>query len=433
MHAPKALGLLLVQVVVLILQMIPPIGIVLMMLAAPFWSILLVNGAFIGIAIEAAKIPGMRRWLILPVLWFGSYAAWVGVSEYMDMRALKRAEAGSSIGPALFDPRTQALVLRGDKVDRSDPDNRADWFVAHTSLPSVFQRDATFPDVRYSAVRLASMDQCKGLSKAGEGANDAGVQHVRIWAARQSGGKTRQREFDKRVCVWSGPEIPTMPTAEVTFERSDDEQRDVTITISAANGLRKVLRASDKVPRSWIPLPILGCGLNSGNNSWDCKFGFMPALDWSLSGRDKDLEASNRLAARALGLQLIAPADRRPVDRAVIEAADRLSRDRAARLELVALDQILAEPGVSAPWPRLGNLAQRPGLLGDRLEPAMALVEKGQRTGSGAAYDNARAVFGMFQNLPKPIQAPYQARLKALGVVDENFTSWEERQRRLQR
>lgn len=74
---PMSLGLLLATAVLYGLQAIPLIGIFLMFMLAMFWSVLLVNAAMIGTAVEAVLGRVSRLWLLLPLAYYGGYAAFV--------------------------------------------------------------------------------------------------------------------------------------------------------------------------------------------------------------------------------------------------------------------------------------------------------------------------------------------------------------------
>jgi hypothetical protein len=47
-------------------------------------------------------------------------------------------------------------------------------------------------------------------------------------------------------------------------------------TIALPDGRRLELLGGTAVPLAWLPMPIIGCALNSGAGRWDCAALFSP-------------------------------------------------------------------------------------------------------------------------------------------------------------
>lgn len=81
---PLSFVFFLLTAIVMLLQVFPYTGILLMMIGAALWSILLINLGMLGTAVEAAAGRVSRWWLIIPVAWFGAYTVAV-VRDTMTM------------------------------------------------------------------------------------------------------------------------------------------------------------------------------------------------------------------------------------------------------------------------------------------------------------------------------------------------------------
>ena len=422
MRAPVSLVFFVPQLLVLLLQLFPGTGVFLMVLGAPAWAILLLNVPMLLCAVEAALRPGLRIWLLLPGLWFGGYGLFVGVDRASAAWSRHRAEATNASVHVAFDPRRDALVILGDQASRVEMNNRGEWFAGSTNLPVVYLRDETFKDLPYAAMRLAERDLCQIAKSEGAAHGHFGLEQARNLEAgvrrdflseRTEGWTSR---VDEKVCVLSAPEAIERPITTVTFEPPGRGGTRGTVAIVTPDGRRQVLRALDQAaPWPWIPLPLLGCGLNGGAAKWECGFKFMRGLNLSPQKSEDGLAASNLLVARGLGLISIAKDQRRPSEDAVIRAMGDRARDRAAREQLAVLDVLLADPEASVRWVEFSNLAGRSDLIGQRLPRAVDLVERGAASPlHSRARENARIVFGLLQKLPDAAIAPYRPRLDAL-------------------
>lgn len=97
--------------VIAAVQLVPIVGQLLMPLALPFWSVVLVNAAFILIAYEALTGRTGRWALVFPVLWFGGYAVATTVSHIHADQLLSEVRQANLRKIMAFDPQSQDLVL----------------------------------------------------------------------------------------------------------------------------------------------------------------------------------------------------------------------------------------------------------------------------------------------------------------------------------
>lgn len=422
MRAPVSLLLFIPQIIVFALQLFPIPGVAMMILAAPVWAVVLLNGPMVACAIESARTPGLRAWLLLPALWFGGYAAFVGADTMQGARARMRADAANAEVHVPFDPQRHALVLLGDGSELGHVDNRAIWFVANTNVPVAYLKSNTFKDLGFAGVRLVSPEFCfkKGVLDVRD--LEAGIREQVLFMPRQPGLFRSGRDFDKKACTRSAPEKIARQTMTARFERATHGDPIVEVTLTTADGRRWTLRGADPRPSwPWIPMPSLGCGL--AMSEWRCGFAFLRTSKRPTDRKEGDLDGTNALLAQALGVKRVAAEDRCPTTPAatVRESGDHL-RDRMARQQFASVEQILAEPDKAAEWQRFDNLAVRADLVHPSLEQIIAAMERGQSLGVDTVdYENARILFELVQRLPDEMLEPHRERLSALASRDPKF------------
>lgn len=100
--------------VVFMLQLNPLSGFLMVLLAAIFWPIVLINASMVGVALEAIVGRVSRLWLLLPMMFYGSY--WFAAS--LDHLALREMTSQYEVSNARvvtgFDPARHALVFEYD-------------------------------------------------------------------------------------------------------------------------------------------------------------------------------------------------------------------------------------------------------------------------------------------------------------------------------
>ncbi len=123
------------------------------------------------------------------------------------------------------------------------------------------------------AYRLAEAETCTRLQRE-QGSLPSGISPS--WFHDSSTG---ERKLRKDLCIVQLPEDPSRPALQISATR--EAQKDpllphslTTTTISDGLGGMAVLTTGRAEVLGWLPMPVMGCALNSGAPSWDCFFGF---------------------------------------------------------------------------------------------------------------------------------------------------------------
>jgi hypothetical protein len=304
---PVALIWFLATFGIFILQAHPGTGIVLMLFLAPLWSIVTINLGFAQLIVEPAFRKISPAWSLVGLSWFVGYAA-VSIHAHTALDRLSAEIATENSRQSLpFDPRTQSLVVVGGNA---------------YDAPSAFRLLTTYPlSVVYEEVE-----------GAGEGTNPSSARdgRPRFTALRLGSPELCDRITDnprlKAVvtrhmkatisgmpfCEYATIEAPDLPVVRLRFEQEQlrvvgaeghidritltsgaDQRRDASVKVA-------LLKAA---PYQYLPLPFLGCFINSGAQRWDCVYGF---LKESQRAYPDDVA----LIGKSLGLELSSPASR---------------------------------------------------------------------------------------------------------------------------
>ena len=418
MRLPRSLLFFVATGAAYLLQMFPVPGIILMLMLAPFWSVLLVNAGMIGVGVEASSGSVSRSWLLLPVLWFGSYGAQT-VSDHLALWRLQGQIARANGGVRVpFDPAAEALVFAKDDA--------AGWLVENSALPVAYVRNANYPGSTHLATRMVDISVCDkvrgepGLSGAGIYTfgfhdDDAGIGGARI-------GRDR---FETRFCELRQPEDPALPkvvidTIEREYMAGSLPVTETVTTITTPDGHRYTLRGGVAAPLSWLPMPILGCGLNSGAPSWDCVQQFKRDSFVPLELTGPRYHQGPSALMQALGLARVAPADRHGVDPGDALQSVASARDRVVEGETAKLDQAIADISGEIGSVPFNSLRGRLDIILPRIDRIVTGVERGVEI-KGNARSNAQQMFELLEQAPADDIAPYRARIDALQAKDSWF------------
>jgi hypothetical protein len=287
--------------VVFVLQLIPIIGIFLMLALAMFWSVVLINASMIGVAIEAIVGRVSRLWLLLPIMFYGGY--WiVATPDHLALREIaSRYDVSNARVVTGFDPVRQALVFERDGDGARLTQNFA--------LPVAYTVNPNFPE-GYLSNRMIESSVCAKVRES-RALRAAFVHGVGL----HDGDAIGSRRMENRFCALSMPEKPKLPLVVVgrtetkDFEKSLPVTR-ITTTITMPDGRRFELLGGVAAPLSWIPMPIMGCALNSGAPSWDCGAGFMRNGSTPIVSGHTRYGRDSIVLAKALGLKPMAIVDR---------------------------------------------------------------------------------------------------------------------------
>lgn len=363
---PLSFRIFAIAALVVALQAFPATGIFLMLLMAPFWSILLVNLGFLAMARDALTGALSVAWLLGPLLWFGGYGL-VAWRSHVEADALIAQADALNAGQHLpFDPTRHALVMRegaGQMAERYD-------------IPVVYEPASHIPGATHVATRLASGAICNRVW----GDRRYAAAHVEATMVR-AGSEAVYSRILSGVCAITAPEKPALPQIVVTETKESGggwlvHALVTTITLQAPDRPLLRLRSVSVVPWSWWPKPIAGCFLNSGAPKWDCEFSFGRGASRSMS--------THEIVAQALGLQ------RAPISVRLAEIAaqpdpdldlglrlheENLAAQRAA--DLASLDEALRGARDNGGDLRTAELVTQPALYADRAPAILDAMRRG--------------------------------------------------------
>jgi hypothetical protein len=380
--------------VVFVLQVIPFTGIFLMFAFAMFWSVVLVNASMIGVAIEAFAGRVSRLWILLPLAFYGGYWA-VAALDHMALRELtSRYDVSNAQVVTGFDPARQVLVV--------ERDSDGAWLTQNFALPVVYSTNRNFPE-GYLSSRMIESGVCAKVreSRALQAASIRGVGFY-------DGDAVLGGRMEKRFCSLSMPEKPVLPIVVVGQEETKDFEKSlpvtrVTTTIAMPDGRRFQLLGGMAAPLGWIPMPVVGCFLNSGAGRWDCsarfkRNGFTPIV----SGNTRYRRDSMALA-QALGLKPVAIEDRRGSDGTIALAKIAAIEEAMLARQLANVDAMIADPVAKVTEWEVGVLANHPDVLASRANAVMTGIERAAAiTGRSyyPAHESGRILTGLAAGLP---------------------------------
>lgn len=270
-NLPLSILLFAITGILFLLQVFPYTGIYLMMSGVRGWSIYLINLGFIAMIIDS-RSGTLPRWFIaIPVIYFGAYATST-IASHTALFLLQRENATKNESANIpFDPKLHALVI--GKTD-SFLSGMAGWLVQSYDIPVVYDKNPNFRTASHLAHRVAGESLCK---KARENVGNGNGIFTNV--VYENG------KMLKDLCVIAKPEDPILPVYTLTTTESSRYTAkktdfilptyDITITITDPNGHEYKLYGGTAEPLKWLPMPIMGCGLNSMLARWECVTTFM--------------------------------------------------------------------------------------------------------------------------------------------------------------
>lgn len=302
---PLSFKLLLITAIVFLLQMHPATGLILFLVAAPWWSLITINAGFFIMIIESLTGMLNRYFVIIPIIWFGGYTLATAWSHY-ELAQIGAAFARENAGHSFqFSSSINDLLI--DSESDAELSGLAGKLVSTHELPVVYQIDKDHHRGAVMAYRLGSSKTCTRL--------------LHDETFRKTGGLyslQKNYAFDKEPCVYFAPERPQKPIVIVTSIRSEMENFFTRYTTSRMkvqiqgevidglnSGFGKAL--------TWYPQPHLGCFLNSGAQKWDCFTEFGRENTKVLKGGDNVALNASEVLGRALNLKYM-PSNLRQMD-----------------------------------------------------------------------------------------------------------------------
>ena len=290
-------------IVAILVQQVPSIGIFMMLLLAPFWSVVLINLGFAALGVEAFTGAWPRWAIVFPVMWFGGYEFATTISHIEAWDAQRQIIAANDRVHLSWNPQSQDIVVYGG---RSGIDQMSDEGLV----------------VNYGVRRvIASSENSLRPSRSTELVPGPCPQTVvdeadgskSIYLRAISGGMfTGERlKSTPDICTKNSQTQAAANGVELHFSPLQKQGGFVEIqteSILVRNGDASpmVLTAGSVQALSWLPIPIAGCFLNDGSSSWDCQYGFgrEPTSKLFIDAED--------VVARALGLTKMPLAKRYP-------------------------------------------------------------------------------------------------------------------------
>lgn len=330
---PVSLWLFAATLIVYLVQLFPYTGIFLMFLLAPFWSVVLVNLGFAGIVFEVVTGRVSKEWLLAPLFYFGGYIvfAWQSHLTFDNLDAeLRAANSGKTI---VFDPASHALVLGGSNENSGS----ASTLVKKFDIPVAYEENKNFKPYAHIAHRLAGKETCERIRKDGS----YGKSGIHAFGVIERNSNS-YGALVEGICSYYAPEDPTLPRIIITTKADKPVNTwlltytlyRTTITDDAKGKSIELLTASAS-PYSYFPMPVAGCGLNSGKPSWDCFHGFQ-------RGKMRGAGADGGYGGSALNVTVAALGLRRSPASGRVEAINQRSSPQLAKVVAGRLESSLA-------------------------------------------------------------------------------------------
>lgn len=403
MRFPLSPLLLPVMLVLYLLQMIPVLGFLLLFLGSMFWSVALINAAFLGVVIEvpARKLP--IGWLLLPVGYLGTY--WVFVfSDYQNLSALQ-AEIRADNEPVKvpFDPARQSLVF--DNSEAIGPTTH--------HIPVVYSRAENEGEIVYNAGYLAADPLC---DEAKEGPyRQAGIYpswfHTR--SDEIAGGTFVEGYCRIGIPVPAPPAQVVITSATRKYEIGGMPVEENITTITPGNGPARRLRTGKAMPLTLLPAPLLFCADIKPDDGKDACAAIFWRSDASLIDGKWRFGRNGDLLASVLGIRQRDNSYDLQVPNAAIRAVMIEASDKVVERELANLDRAIADPMVEIGSLPFNALHRRRDLIEPRLDGMVRAIEFGVAN-QGNSHGNAQQMFRLLDYVSHDALRPYEPRLLAL-------------------
>lgn len=354
-----------------VLQAFPFTGMFGLLIAAPYWSIFLVNIAMLGTLVEALTGRVARRWLVLPFVFYGGYYL-VAVQDHLALFALAQQFGAANASVSVpFDALRQTIIFGGDTDDNEVME--AAKLTQNYGLPFAFSANANVPE-QYLSHRLMDLAVCY---KARENPAFAGAS-IQVRAVYDADDAPTPRA-DKRLCELSMPEKPLL--SPVLLSRSEMKVREgwlaltrITWTIKIP-GKRFQLVGGYGAPLSWVPMPVIGCGIDFQASRWSCFGEFLRERSKAIGSEVRQGQGYSGLAG-PLGLKRIATADRHGSNAEfVLAKMDELEHGTLSQ-QLANVDAMIADPLAKVADRRLEMVANNKKELGSRAELILTALER---------------------------------------------------------
>lgn len=284
-HIPISIKLFIFTGILYILQLIPLVGVFLMMFAAAWWSIITVNLGF-ALMIYEVRSKRIPRWcIIFPILYFGGYFTWMSLShiEYYLLRS-DIAKSNQSV-QLPFDYQKHALIFI---EDYNSTYGVSEALVQLYDLPIVYRKYTENREHAYTADRIAGRLECE---------------------SKQSSGSKYWFEDQRKICSIRDSRKPVLPEVRIIPQPKQQGRRVLLPAVYNTIVIQDTLLQKYNITigvvslPTLLPMPIIGCGLNSAKSSWECTAEFYRKNEVPIGYGKTHAEGEAALIAGALGLK----------------------------------------------------------------------------------------------------------------------------------
>jgi len=391
-----------------------------MFMLAMFWSVLLVNAGMIGLTIEALIGRISRWWLVVPIAFYGGYWS-AAVNDHQKLQALSVSYDEANKRVAIpFEPHRQALVFATK--------GKGAWLTQNYSLPVAFSSNSNFPE-GYLSNRMMDRAICNEVRQ--NPALRAAFVHT---FGFHDGDAIGHRQLEKRFCAMSMPEKPELPIVQVGSQQHKivDDGLPVTrviMTVTTPNGQHFQLLGGVAAPLSWLPMPVMGCALNSGAPSWDCSVGFWRNGFTPIVSGNTRYSRDTLVLANALGLKPVSIADRVGGDPTFVRTKLEAVEKSTLKLQLNSIDAMITDPIAKVDDWKVGVVANRPEILASKADAIMKGIERAAAISGKDRYrarESGRILAGLLADLRHDRFIKFGSRLLTIyAKADDKHWLWE--------
>ena len=278
-----------ISIIIIILQLIPYTGVMLLMLGVHLWNGYLISFAFASLVIEVI-LKKIARWtIILPILYYGGYWFYV-IPDHIKMDKLQTESNVNNNIP--FHPDKHSLVFNISLYKLLE---RYDLPVAYTDR--VFDTSQG----KYLSQRITGKNTCLVLRKKTE------LLKLNIFAINSETSSSD-------ICTVMLPEDPILPIFKISSSSKHEvkknhiyENKNRELFITDPNGKEHNLSIIKERVYNKFPVPYFKCTLTQMNTKWGCGYGFHRT-------RYSSYLSEIDIIARALGLKQLDASERYNAD-----------------------------------------------------------------------------------------------------------------------
>jgi hypothetical protein len=287
-------GYLLAIMAVVALQFIPYVGIILMVMLAMAWAAVLFNVMLLHLAIAALCRRIGLAWLALPAVIYGGWGMVAAMDYAQASRFRAELEAGAS-AVARTEPAPREVVVAAPEASQGQADSMAASLIKLVDSVRVFANGREFfllpiADPRCKMMPNAQMrtfgatqarqrskeplrepyDRCVIATPATTPDTALVLAPETIGRAYGSDSHLKKINDDRTTRVY----VEVLNLAPLDLERLRFARRTIVKRPGAGGALVEAGAVVQGKIEYLSPIPFFaaGCGLNSGNPSWDCFF-----------------------------------------------------------------------------------------------------------------------------------------------------------------